>query len=143
MQLQVGDKAPEFSLFDQSNRLHKLSDYAGKRLLIYFYPADDTPGCTTEACNFRDNLSLLAEKLEILGVSSDSLDSHVKFSSKYRLNFPILSDPDKTTINNYGANGLIFTKRSSFLISPDGIIEKIYTKVDPEKHASQVLEDIK
>ncbi len=143
MQLQVGDNAPAFSLIDQDGKTHSLNDYRGKHVLLYFYPKDDTPGCTREACSFRDNIKKLQEKIIVLGVSGDSVLSHQKFVQKYSLNFPLLADPEKIAITAYGADGLIFAKRTSFLISPEGTIEIIYTKVDPDTHVAQVLQDIR
>jgi peroxiredoxin Q/BCP len=142
MKLTVKDKAPDFELPDQDGKIHKLSDYKGSFLLLYFYPKDDTPGCTKEACSFRDNFPKLKEKLEIVGVSGDSVDSHKRFSDKYTLPFTILSDKDKKIIEKYGTDGSNFAKRTSFLINPEGIIEKVYEKVDPGVHAEEILRDI-
>jgi len=142
MQLQVGDIAPEFSLVDQDGNMHSLKNYRGKRVLLYFYPKDDTPGCTREACSFRDNIEKLQEKVVVLGVSGDSVVSHQRFVKKFSLNFLLLADPEKKVIALYGADGIIFAKRTSFLISPDGKIEKIYPKVNPDMHAAEVLRDI-
>lgn len=142
MQLQIGDNAPEYSLVDQDGKTHSLKDYRGKRVLLYFYPKDDTPGCTREACSFRDNIDKLLGKVIVLGVSGDSVKSHANFANKYALNFPLLADPEKKIIHVYGTDGIIFTKRTSFLISPDGKIEKIYEKVNPDAHVSEVLRDI-
>lgn len=139
--LNTNDKAPDFSLKDQNGKIHKLADYKDKWLLLYFYPKDFTSGCTTEACSLRDNFGELKEKVDILGVSADNVESHKKFSDKYSLPFLILADINKKVINAYGANGLLFTKRVSFLINPKGVIEKVYNKVNPETHASQILED--
>src|SRR3972149_10307510 len=140
--LKVGRKAPEFKLPDQKGNLHSLSDYKGGWLLIYFYPKDFAPGCTKEACSFRDNFSRLKDKLQLVGISGDSVESHKNFSEKYNLPFTILSDPERKAIKNYGTNGLIFAKRTSFLINPQGTIEKIYEKVDPTTHAEEILKDI-
>ena len=139
MKLNVGDNALNFNLPDSDGKMHKLTDYKGRWLLLYFYPKDFTPGCTTEACNFRDNFSKLKEKLEIVGVSGDSVESHTKFSKKYSLPFTILADPKKETIKEYGTDGLIFAKRTSFLINPEGKIKKIYEKVNPSIHAQEIL----
>ena len=137
--LKAKDPAPDFNIPDQDGKLHALSDYKGKWLLIYFYPKDFTPGCTQEACSLRDNFSELKEKVLILGISPDSVASHKKFSKKYALPFTLLSDPDRKTIKDYGADGLIFAKRTSFLINPKGLIEKIFEKVDPSTHAKEIL----
>lgn len=141
--LKVGDKAPDFDLKDSDNLHHRLSEYAGSWLLLYFYPKDFTSGCTTEACSLRDNFEKLKQKVQIVGISSDSTESHKKFSDKYSLPFTLLADPDRKTISDYGANGLIFAKRVSFLIDPEGVIEKVYDKVDPKTHANQILQDLK
>lgn len=137
-------KAPNFSLPDQNGKEHQLSDYLGQWVLIYFYPKDDTPGCTIEACNFRDNMPDF-EKLDIkvLGISHDDLDSHQDFIKKYSLNFVLLSDTEKKVIKEYGAAGGFMTKRISYLVDKNGYIYKAYEKVDVEKHALEILEDIK
>lgn len=140
--LTINDKAPDFTLPDQYGELHSLSDYLGNWLLIYFYPKDFTSGCTKEACSFRDNFESFSDKVQIVGISGDSVESHKKFSEKHKLPFNILADTDKKVIKSYGTNGLIFTKRTSFLINPKGFIKKIYEKVNPAKHAKQILEDI-
>lgn len=142
MKLKAGDKAPDFSLPDQEGRLHNISGYSGRWLLLYFYPRDNTPGCTKEACSFRDNYDALKEKLEIVGVSSDSVDSHKKFADKYTLPFIILSDKQQKTIKNYGTDELFFAKRTSFLINPKGKIVKIYERVDPSSHTAEILKDV-
>ena len=103
-ELEIGDNAPPFELIDQNNKIHTLKQYKGKKVLIYFYPKDDTPGCTTEACNFRDNMKELEKRnIIILGVSKDNIKSHNKFSEKYNLNFPILSDESLEMIKSYNA----------------------------------------
>ncbi len=144
MKLKVGGGAPHFKAIDQNGKTYSLEDYRGKWLLLYFYPKDDTPGCTKEACNFRDNLDKLKGKVSILGVSADSLGSHKKFSEKYSLNFPILADPEKKIIKDYGVAGLggLFAKRTSFLINPGGKIAKIYENVNPNKHVDEVMLDL-
>lgn len=145
-------KAKDFELNDQDGVIRKLSDYRGKWILVYFYPKDDTPGCTTEACSLRDNFREL-EKLgvQILGVSKDSVKSHQRFAQKYSLNFPILSDESLETIKAYEAWGkkkfmgreFEGTLRKSFLIDGQGEIKKVYENVNPTKHAGEILEDIK
>ena len=142
MQLQVGDIAPEFLLADQDGKTHSLKDHRGKRVLLYFYPKDDTPGCTREACSFRDNIENLQSKIVVFGVSGDSVVSHQRFVKKFSLNFLLLADPEKKVITSYGADGLVFAKRTSFLVSPDGTIEKIYPKVNPDTHVEEILRDI-
>ncbi len=139
--LKVGERAPEFEAPDQNGKTHKLSDYAGKWVLLYFYPKDDTPGCTTEACTIRDSFADFGKSdLTVLGVSGDSVESHGKFSTKYGLPFTILADPEKKLIKAYGADGLF--RRISYLIAPDGTIAKDYPKVKPAEHAAEVLEDL-
>lgn len=150
--LKINQKAPEFSLPDQSGEIHNLKMYKGKKVLIYFYPKDDTPGCTTEACSFRDGMKDLDKLgLIVLGVSKDSVASHKKFAEKYKLNFPILSDESLEMIKAYDAYGPkkfmgreydgVF--RKSVLINEEGKIEKIYDTVKPEKHVGEVKGDIK
>jgi len=143
MKLQVGNNAPSFTALDQDNGTHTLGDYKGKWVLLYFYPKDDTPGCTTEACKFRDAYVAMKQMVVILGVSSDSVESHKQFAEKYHIPFPLLSDPQKSIITAYGADGAIFTKRTSFLIDPDGVIKKIYEHVNPEIHTKEVIDDVR
>lgn len=134
--------APDFILPDQNGTDHKLADYLGQWVLLYFYPKDDTPGCTTEACSVQDNLPKFEElKIKVLGISADPVSSHQKFSQKYGLNFTLLSDGKKEVINKYEAGG-IFTKRISYLIDPQGQIYRAYSNVNPETHVAEVLEDL-
>ncbi len=142
---QEGDKAPAFSLKDQTGKTHSLSDYKGKYVLIYFYPKDNTPGCTKEACNFRDHLQELKETgIVVLGISTDSEESHKKFAEKYNLNFPLLADPQKEITRKYGVlHPVGFAQRVSFLISPEGIILKVFDPVNPENHWKEVLDSYK
>lgn len=147
----VGTKAPDFTLQDQDGVSHTLSQYKSQWVLIYFYPKDNTPGCTKQACTLRDAEPAF-EKLDavVLGISGDSVASHKKFVEKFQLPFPLLADTDKNVIEAYGSWGKkklmgreymgIF--RNSFLISPDGTIAKVYEAVKPEKHAEEVLADI-
>ncbi len=148
---ETNQKAPAFSLPDQDGNIHSLADFAGGWLLVYFYPKDDTPGCTEEACSLRDNLSgLKAKGLAIVGVSTDSVASHRKFADKFSLPFPLLADEGKQVVNAYGVwaeksmygKKYMGTLRSSFLIRPDGTIAKIYEKVKPGEHAAEILHDM-
>lgn len=148
----LNKKAPNFSAPDQDGKMHRLADYKGQWLLLYFYPKDDTPGCTTEACTLRDNFPKFRKiKAVVLGVSIDSVKSHGKFKDKYKLPFTLLSDEDKKIVTSFGVWGekkfmgrtYMGTKRMSFLISPTGTIAKIYEKVKPADHAAEVLADIK
>ena len=146
-------QAPDFSLQGQNSTTHTLADYAGKWLVLYFYPKDDTPGCTTEACSFRDERDAIAEfgNAVVVGVSKDSVDSHKKFVDKYGINFTLLSDPDHAVIEAYGSwkpkkfmgRDYIATQRDTFIISPDGMIAKEYRGVDPKEHAAQIIADLK
>lgn len=140
--------APQFTLPDQHGKIHSLEDYKGTWIVLYFYPKDDTPGCTKEACNFRDAFQVLQEKgVQVLGVSKDSVESHRKFAEKYHLNFPLLADVDSAVSKAYGAwdahqfMGLPGILRKTFLINPEGEIVKEYPKVDPLKHAEEILID--
>ena len=142
-------KAPDFSLPDQNGLTHTLQDYAGKWLIVYFYPKDDTPGCTKEACNFRDGFQMFADKgVAIVGVSKDTVASHKKFAEKFNLNFPLLADESKETIKAFGAwtekgfMGRPGIVRNTYLINPQGEIVKEYIKVKPELHADEILKDL-
>lgn len=141
--LKVDQKAPEFELMDQQEKSYSLADFRGKWLLLYFYPKDFTPGCTTEACSFRDNFDKLKGNIQIVGVSKDTVESHKKFSEKYSLPFLLLSDRGGEASKAYGTDGVIFAKRTSFLIDPKGIVKKIYEKVKPASHVEEIIEDIK
>ena len=152
MPIVFNQSAPDFSLLDEHGKKHSLKDYRGKFVLLYFYPKDMTPGCTTEACTFRDRLNALqASNIQILGVSADSVESHLKFWKKEKLNFPLLSDPEHRIIDAYDVwkeksmYGRTFmgVSRESFLIDPQGKIVKHYAKVAPATHADEVLEDVK
>ncbi len=141
--LEQGIKIKDFTLLDQDNTERKLSDYSSGRVLLYFYPKDDTPGCTKEACMIRDVYDDFQKKgITVLGVSADSVKSHKKFRDKYGLPFTLLSDPTKRAIKDYDALSVLgFTKRISYLINK-GMIEKTYPNVDPASHASEILKDI-
>lgn len=144
-------KAKDFSLPDQTGKIHKLSDDKGKWVVLYFYPRDDTPGCTKEACRFRDIKKEFENKNTIIiGISKDTVESHKKFSDKYHLNFPILSDPDKKVIQEFKAWGekkflgktFMGTLRNTYLINPEGEIVKEFQKVNPLIHPQEVLKEI-
>jgi thioredoxin-dependent peroxiredoxin len=150
--LKLGQQAPDFSLQDQEGELHSLKKYRGKWILLYFYPKDDTPGCTAEACSIRDAWAFFKkEDAVVLGVSKDSVKSHAKFFDKYHLSFPILSDESLETIKAYGGwakkkfmgREYMGTLRISYLIDPEGKIAKVYEKVKPKEHADEVLKDLK
>lgn len=139
--LNINDPAPSFKALDQDNKEHKLEDYRGQWLLLYFYPKDNTPGCTKEACAMRDNYNSFKKiNAQVLGVSTDSIKSHINFAEKHELKFPLLSDLSKNISRDYNALGL--NRRKSYLINPEGKIAKIYLKVKPEKHAQEVLTDL-
>jgi peroxiredoxin Q/BCP len=150
--LKIGKKAPNFTLLDQNSDKHTLSDYLGKFVLIYFYPKDDTPGCTKEACAIRDDFPNF-EKLnaKVFGISTDSVKSHKIFAEKYNLPFTLLSNEKRGVLEKYGAlaeksmfgKKYIGTQRMSYLIDKEGKIVKIYNKVKPEAHAAEVLEDLR
>ena len=141
--LQVGSLAPDFELPDQDANLHKLSSYRGKKVLIYFYPKDNTPGCTAEACSLRDNFNELKEKnLVIFGISADTVESHKKFAEEHGLPFTLLADPEKKVVQLYNANGKLFVSRISYLIDEEGKIQKLYPKVNPLDHANQIMADL-
>ncbi len=143
----IGEKSPDFNLPDSKGQSHSLAQYEGKWLVLYFYPKDDTPGCTKEACTFRDDLHKL-ESLGaiVVGVSVDDGRSHAEFAKKYNLPFALLSDKDGTVAQKYGALtnlGLVkMAKRYTFLISPDGILQKNYLSVDTSRHSQQIIDDL-
>lgn len=152
MKLEIGDKAPEFKGIDENGTSISLSDFKGKNLILYFYPKDNTPGCTNEACDLRDNYNMWLEKgYEVVGVSPDSEKSHLKFKEKQNLPFPLISDTEKIIIKEFGAWGLkkLYGReyegllRTTFVINGDGIITNIFTKVKTKDHTNQILESIK
>jgi len=147
-ELVVGAKAPAFSAPDQSGKIVSLADFKGKKVVLYFYPKDDTPGCTTEACSFRDEHSAFLKKgAVVFGVSPDSAKSHTKFIEKFSLPFPLLADEDKTIANDYGVwveksmygKKYMGVERSTFVIGPDGKLIAVYRKVKPAEHTAEVL----
>lgn len=148
MKLQVGDKAPDFSLNNQDGKLTSLSDFKGKKLVIYFYPKDDTPGCTAQACDLRDNIDKLkSQGYTLLGVSVDSEKSHQKFIKKHALNFDLLADVDQKMVNDYKlwveksmyGKTYMGTARTTFKIDENGIITDIIEKVDTKNHTAQLI----
>jgi len=151
MALQIGDVAPDFSLSDTHGNLVRLSDLKGKRVVLFFYPRDNTPGCTKEACGFRDAYAdYQAQDMVVLGISTDDAKSHAKFVTKYGLPFPLLCDQGGKVAETYESYGLkkfmgkeyLGISRNTFVVSADGTIEQIYKKVKPEIHAAQVLSDL-
>ena len=150
--IEEGKKAPDFELPSSEGGEVKLKDLRGKTVVLYFYPKDDTPGCTREACAFRDNQAALKKKgVVVLGLSGDSIASHDKFKAKYKLNFPLLSDPDKAVAKKYGAWGekVLYGKksvgmiRSTFVIDGEGVVRKVFPRVKVDGHAEKVLEAVK
>lgn len=141
----LGAPAPGFKLQDQNGKWHTLADYRGKWVALYFYPKDQTPGCTTQACDFRDNIFAYRDaNAVILGVSVDDVESHKAFAEKHGLPFSLLADPTKQTANRYGVmNFTGFAKRETFLIDPKGMIVKRYVVSEPKGHSQVVLKDIK
>ena len=147
--LQIGAKAPDFSLPDQNGKIHSLKDYAGKKVILYFYPKDNTSGCTKQACGFSERMPLFSEKgAVILGISKDSVASHKKFEENYGLKFTILSDPDKTVIQSYDVwkEKKLYGKvsmgvvRTTYIIDENGIIIKAFDKVKAAENPEQMLE---
>ena len=146
--LQKGDKAPDFSGFDQDNKFHQLEDYAGKKLVIFFYPKADTPGCTAEACDLRDNFERFkSNNYELLGVSADSPKAQTKFKNKFKLPFPLLADEAKSVIEAFGVWGpkkfmgreYDGINRTTFVIDEQGIIDEVITAVKTKTHTAQIL----
>jgi peroxiredoxin Q/BCP len=142
-------KAPDFTLFDESGKSHSLNDYRGKWVVLYFYPKDDTPGCTIEACSLRDARDDLEDLgAEIIGISKDDANAHEKFKAKHSLNFTLLSDHEAGVINAYGAwgkkqFGMEGILRKTFIINPKGFVVKVYGRVTPIGHGEQVIEELK
>jgi peroxiredoxin Q/BCP len=148
MALQVGDSAPAFTAKDQDGNEVKLSDFKGEKVILYFYPKDDTPGCTAQACNLRDNYDLLLSRgYKVLGVSVDDEKSHKKFVNKFNLPFPLLADTDQKIVNDYGVWALkknfgheyMGIVRTTFVIDENGVIEEVVQKVDTQNHTDQIL----
>ena len=144
---QPGQAAPAFRLQDQNGHWHTPADFQGHWLVMYFYPKDFTPGCTTEVCTFRDDIAKLRKAgAEVIGVSLDDVKSHAKFAAKYHVPFPLLADSERKVATAYGVLtstvGIHYAKRTTFLIDPQGKIAKVYVDVDPEKNSAQVLSDL-
>jgi peroxiredoxin Q/BCP len=151
-QLKAGDKAPDFTAKDQNGKSVSLADFKGKTVILYFYPKDDTPGCTAEACDFRDNYqSLIGKGYEVIGVSTDDEKSHKKFETKYSLPFPLIADTDHHIVEAYGVWGeknmygkkYMGTMRTTFIINADGNIDQVIDKVDTKASSQQVLDLLK
>jgi len=143
----AGQVAPDFRLQDQNGKWHTPADHQGHWVVLYFYPKDFTPGCTTEVCAFRDDVAKLRQQgADVLGVSLDDVKSHAEFAAKYHVPFPLLSDADSKTAQAYGVLasklGFKYARRTTFLIDPQGRIAKVYPDVDPEKNSAQVLSDL-
>ena len=142
--LNVGDTAPDFSSVDQNGKPVRLSDFKGKPVVVYFYPKDDTPGCTKEACNFRDNYSEYEKAgVKVLGISVDDPNSHKKFEEKYSLNFTLVADHERKISENFGVLGDRNAKRVTYIIGKDGKIAHVYPKVSPDEHAVEVMKKLK
>ena len=146
--IEVGQAAPDFNLPDQTGKVHTLADYSGKWLALYFYPKDDTPGCTKQACAYRDDLdNITALDAEVVGISVDDANSHASFANKFNLRFPLLADNTGEITRHY--NSLInlgivkAAKRNTFLIDPQGKIAKIYYSVNPSRNAAEIINDLK
>ncbi len=152
MVIKKDEQAPEFELMDSEGNLHRLSDYKGQTIVVYFYPKDDTPGCTKEACSFRDSYADFRNAgVEIIGISPDTVNSHAKFTGKYDLPFTLLSDPNHEVCEAYGVWGLkkSFGReyegvyRTTFIIGPEGEIKRVFENVRPSDHSQEVLEALK
>jgi peroxiredoxin Q/BCP len=145
--LEPGDIAPEFSLINQHQQMESLADYRGQWVVVYFYPKNDTPGCTTEACSFRDNINgIIAKQATVFGISVDNVASHAAFAEKYQLPYSLLSDERGDVAKQYNSiwqlGPLRFARRNSFIVDPNGRIAKVYKGVDPEAHVADVLRDL-
>ncbi|MBR4967883.1 MAG: thioredoxin-dependent thiol peroxidase [Bacteroidaceae bacterium] len=147
--LNIGDKAPDFLGVDESGKEQRVSDYSGRKLVVYFYPKDSTPGCTAEACSLRDGMDDLVDAgYAVVGISADSVSSHLRFKEKQQLNFPLVADVDKNTIKAFGVYGekkmagrvYMGIIRTTFVIDGNGVVERVITKVDTKKAAEQILD---
>lgn len=141
MPLNVGDTAPDFTVKDANGNTVKLSDYAGSTVVLYFYPKDDTPGCTKQACSFRDNYTQYTSKgIPVLGISRDDESTHQKFAEKYSLPFPLLADTDGALAKAYDVDGGGYAKRVTFIVDGDGKISQVYTTIQTDTHATDILD---
>jgi peroxiredoxin Q/BCP len=142
----MNDIAPSFALSDQNGKVHRLEDYRGHWIVLYFYPKDATPGCTKEACAFRDHFDKIKAKAMVFGISTDSVESHARFAQKHQLPFLLLADPDGKVTRSYGVlrdlKLIKMAKRKTFLIDPEGKIRKRYDNVDPQSHPLEILGDL-
>ncbi|MFT7235570.1 MAG: peroxiredoxin Q/BCP [Methylophagaceae bacterium] len=146
--LTIDNQAPNFALYDQNGDSHTINGYQGKWVVLYFYPKNDTPGCTTEACAFRDEYKVISElNTQVLGVSVDDQKSHADFAKKYSLPFPLLADTDGLVAKSYGAlasmGPIKFAKRHTIIISPEGKVKKVYRSVNVNRHSQEVIADLK
>lgn len=140
--IKVDEVAPAWESVDQDGRTHASGDQQGSWYVLYFYPKDDTPGCTIEACGFRDHWLELQKKVRLFGVSADDVSSHKAFATKFTLPFPLLVDTQKNLIRAFGADGSTFPKRVTFLVDPDAVIRKIYKDFDCSNHADDLISDL-
>jgi thioredoxin-dependent peroxiredoxin len=143
MALSVGTSAPLFTTKDTNGNTISLSNFSGKTVILYFYPKDDTPGCTKEACSFRDNYTAYQGKdIVVLGVSGDDEASHQQFTQKFSLPFPLLADVDRSIMQSYDVDGGGYAKRVTYVINPQGAIAHVYTSINTETHATDILADL-
>lgn len=142
--MREGNIAPDFTLVDQNGLIHTLSSYFGQKIVVYFYPKDDTPGCTKEACGIRDHFDeFISEQIRVFGISYDNPASHKKFAEKYEIPFTLLSDTDKKVAKLYAAKGILFAKRKTYLINTEGRIIKIFQNVDVRDHANEIINEFR
>lgn len=142
--LKIGQEAPEFTLSDKENRQISLSDFRGEKVVIYFYPKDDTPGCTKEACAFKDSYKEFVESnVKVIGISRDSIDSHFEFAKKFELPFILLSDSDSEVIKDYDVRSVFGAMRTTYIVDEEGLIEMVFEKANPGTNAADILEYLK
>lgn len=138
--LKIGQNAPNFTLFDKDNKQVSLTDFKGKKTVIYFYPKDDTPGCTTQACAFKNAYDdFKKNNIAVIGISKDNAASHLKFAKKYELPFILLADENGETIKDYDVSGVFGAARTTYIVDENGIIEKVFEKASPETNAADIL----